>query len=184
MSNLSSKITFVLLCSMAFVMLACKRSTTNEVSTKQQTELKEHRDEKRDIASLLRLGHMLNARDFERALPYLDSLHRVYPNDPQFSYIEGWIYDMQGDSLLARTAYTKSLAIYDSIIAAEPNFNDMINRAFIIQDLYGMEAYTRALDEIQSKCSPKDSLEIEQMWRNTVLEKDKLSFLEFSISNN
>lgn len=85
---------------------------------------------------------------------------------------------MQNDSLQARDAFTKSMVIYDSLIAAKPNFNDMINRAVIVQRLYGMEAYNHALDEIQSTISdPKDSLVIEQLWRNQVWNFKEISFL-------
>ena len=88
----------------------------------------------------------------------MDSLNRVFPNDPQFYFTEGWVYDMQGDSLRARAAYTKSISIYDSLIADNPNFDDMINRAVIVQILYGMEAYNQALDEMQSTfTTAKDS---------------------------
>ncbi|MDE6000672.1 MAG: hypothetical protein K2H04_11480, partial [Bacteroidaceae bacterium] len=75
----------------------------------------------------------------------------------------------------------KSIGIYDSIIVAKSDFSDMINRALIVQILYGMEAYTQALDEIQSTISsPKDSLAIEQIWREFIFNKEELSFAELS----
>lgn len=45
---------------------------------------------------------MLNDRDFDRAHQFIDSLHIEYPRDPQFYFGEGWVYDMQGDSIKAR----------------------------------------------------------------------------------
>lgn len=87
-----------------------------------------------------------------------------------------WVYDMIGDSLLAHASYTKSIAIYDSLIAAKSDVSDMVNRAIIVQIVYGMKAYTQALDEIVSGCTYKDSLKIENAWRDIVFDKEKLSF--------
>ena len=82
---------------------------------------------------------------------------------------------MQGDSLRARAAYTKSISIYDSLIADKPNFDDMINRAVVVQILYGMEAYNQALDEIQSTfTTAKDSSNI-KMWKEIgAIKKEEL----------
>lgn len=83
MSKSSCIVIFALLCFFASVMLACKRSANNTISEKQQTEF----NKKRYVAAS-HLEHMLNTRDFERALLYIDSLHREYPNDPQFAFAE------------------------------------------------------------------------------------------------
>lgn len=150
----------------------CCKSAPKEEPTAEQIEAKK----KRELAGL-RLGAMLNARNFEQALQYIDSLHREYPNDPQFYFAEGWVYEMQGDSIRERKAYIKSCEIYDSLISVKPNSSDMINRALIVQILYGMEAYNQALDEMLSTLkSPKDSLEIEQMWRGMVFKEKEISF--------
>lgn len=175
-SKVLYKITLILLCSLIPAMHSCKQNAKKEMSEEQKKE----RRKKRDRAGL-RLGKILNDRDFERAFRYIDSLHREHPNDPQFYFCEGWAYDMLGDSLRARAAYTKSMSIYDSLITAKSNVNDMINRAGIIQILYGMEAYDQALDEMQSVItSPKDSLAIEQVWRGFVFDKEELRFSELS----
>ena len=119
---------------------------------------------------------MLNDRDFDRAHQFIDSLHIEYPRAPQFYFGEGWVYDMQGDSIKARIAYTKSIAIYDSLIAVKPNFDDMFNRAFIIQILYGIDAYNQELDKMQSTLkSSKDSMVIEHI-RGWVFKKEEISF--------
>lgn len=174
--NVLYKTTFILLCSLIPAMQSCRQSDKKEILTEQQIEFRK----KRDRAGL-RLGTMLNNRDFEQALRYVDSLHREYPDDPQLYFTEGWAYDMLGDNLRARAAYTKSMGIYDSLIAAKPDCSDMINKALIVQILYGMEAYTRALDEIQSTISsPNDSLTIEQIWREFIFNKEELSFAELS----
>lgn len=174
--NILYKTTFILLCSLIPAMQSYRQSDKKEIPTEQQIEFQKERDR-----AGLRLETMLNNRDFEQALLYVDSLHREYPDDPQLYFTEGWAYDMLGDSLRARAAYTKSMGIYDSLIAAKPDCSDMINRALIVQILYGMEAYTRALDEIQSTISsPKDSLTIEQIWREFIFNKEELSFAELS----
>ena len=55
---------------------------------------------------------------------------------------------------MARLAYTRSVEIYDSLIIVSKNIDDilghMINRAWIIQFLYDMDAYNKAIDEIVS----------------------------------
>lgn len=176
MPNTLYKTTFILLCSLIPALQSCRQSAKKGIPTEQQIELRKERDR-----AGLRLGAMLNNRDLEQALRYVDSLHREYPDDPQFYFIEGWVHDMLGDSLRARAAYTKSMDIYDSLIATKSDFSDMINRALIVQVLYGMEAYNQALDEIQSTISsPKDSLTIEQIWREFIFNKEELSFSELS----
>ena len=121
------------------------------------------------------MQEILEERNFERALLYVDSLNRAYPNDPQLYFTEGWVYDMLGDSLRARASYTKSISIYDSLIAYKPSFDDMINRAVIVQFLYGMEAYSQAQDEILSTfTTAKDSSNI-KMWKEIgVIKKGDL----------
>ena len=90
---------------------------------------------------------------------------------------------MQGDSLRARAAYTKSISIYDSLIADKPNFDDMINRAVIVQILYGMEAYNQALDEMQSTfTTAKDSSNI-KMWKEIGAIKKEELFIKSSQKN-
>ena len=107
-SNILYKTTFILLCSVIPATQSCKQSDKKEILTEQQIEFRKERDQ-----AGLRLGAMLNNRDFEQALRYVDSLHREYPDDPQFYFIEGWAYDMLGASLRALGAYTKSIEIFE-----------------------------------------------------------------------
>lgn len=168
------RISFILLCFLIPAMQSCKQNAKKEISAERLMEI-----HKRDSVKLS-LTPMLNNRDFEHVLPSIDSLIAEYPDDPQLYFVEGWVYDMQGDSLLARTAYTKSCSIYDSLIAANPNISDMVNRAFIVQILSGMDAYNRALDDMLSfVSSSRDSLWINEM-RETVFKKEELSFGELS----
>lgn len=176
MSNITHKITFTLLCSLSSLILSCKQSARDEILTEQQIELKR----KRLIAGE-RLQEMLHDKDYEQVLQYLDTLYLDYPRDPQLFFVEGWAYDMLGDSLLAHTAYAKSVDVYDSLIAAKSDVGDMINRAVVLQLLYGKEAYSQALDEIlQSNCSYEDSLFIEGMGEikgmRECVYKDELNF--------
>lgn len=171
MLKMSHETIYILLCSLLFAMLSCKQGVNNELSEEQQMELKKKR-----FDAGIRLGAMLNDRDFDRAHQFIDSLHIEYPRDPQFYFGEGWVYDMQGDSIKAHIAYTKSIAIYDSLIAVKPNFDDMFNRAFIIQILYGIDAYNQELDKMQSTLkSSKDSMVIEHI-RGWVFKKEEISF--------
>ena len=168
--RLTQTMAVILLCSQVSAMQSCKQSTQKEILTERQIELRNERN----LAGI-RLKEILEERNFERTLLYVDSLNRVFPNDPQFYFTEGWVYDMQGDSLRARSAYTKSISIYDSLIADKPNFDDMINRAVVVQILYGMEAYNQALDEIQSTfTTAKDSSYI-KMWKEIgAIKKEEL----------
>lgn len=168
------RISFILLCFLIPAMQSCKQNAKKEISAERLMEI-----HKRDSVKLS-LTPMLNNRDFEHVLPSIDSLIAEYPDDPQLYFVEGWVYDMQGDSILARTAYTKSCSIYDSLIAANPNISDMVNRAYIVQILYGMDAYNRALDDMLSFVgSSRDSLWINDM-RETVFKKEELSFCGLS----
>ena len=171
--RLTQTMAVILLCSQVSAMQSCKQSTQKEILTERQIELRNERN----LAGI-RLKEILEERNFERALLYVDSLNRVFPNDPQFYFTEGWVYDMQGDSLRARSAYTKSISIYDSLIADKPNFDDMINRAVVVQILYGMEAYNQALDEIQSTfTTAKDSSYI-KMWKEIGAIKKEEMFIK------
>lgn len=123
----------------------------------------------------MRLDTLLCRRDLESALLFIDTLHTRYPRDPQFYFGEGWIYQMKNDSIKARSCFTKAVAIYDSLIAVKKDFGDQINRAIIIQILYGKEAYDKNLDEIlRTSKNPHDSLVIEEIWRKVIYKKEDL----------
>lgn len=131
----------------------------------------------------MRLDTLLCRRDLESALLFIDTLHTRYPRDPQFYFGEGWIYQMKNDSIKARSCFTKAVAIYDSLIAVKKDFGDQINRAIIIQILYGKEAYDKNLDEIlRTAKSTHDSLVIEKIWRKLIYKKEDLFKPEMLIS--
>ncbi len=123
----------------------------------------------------MRLDTLLCRRDLESALLLIDTLHTRYPRDPQFYFGEGWIYQMKNDSIKARSCFMRAMAIYDSLIAVKKDFGDEINRAVIIQILYGKEAYDKSLDEIlRTTKSTHDSLVIEEIYRKLIYKKEDL----------
>lgn len=166
---------FLLLCLLTPALQSCRQGEEKKVLTEQEIKRKQER-----YMSALRLGTLLNARELDRALHYLDTLNRLYPNDPQFCFCEGWAYEMQGDSIRARRAYTRAVEVYDSLIAINPNFSDMINRACIVQTLYGVNAYNQALDEMLHTLSDPEDLQAVESWRGYVNNNEELSFSELS----
>ena len=82
MSNLLHIITFIVLCTIVPLLQSCKQTETKEELAARQLEARQIRD----IAGA-RLGGMLNKREFRRAFSYIDSLHRMYPNDPQLFFL-------------------------------------------------------------------------------------------------
>lgn len=150
-------------------MYSCKQGKPQEqMSAGPQQEM-----EKERFQAGKRLEAMLCERDFERALQYLDSLHTAYPDEPQFYFGEGWMYDMQEDSLRARAAFTKALDIYDSLLAVRTDLGDQIHRAILVQILYGQEAYTQTLDGmLRTAKNFDDSLNIEVL-REYVYDKNR-----------
>jgi tetratricopeptide (TPR) repeat protein len=173
------KITLLAICSLTLALQSCQQSKEKKVPTEEELQ----REKERSQAGL-RLGKMLNDRDFEQAHPYLDSLHKEYPNDPQFYFCEGWAYEMQGDSLRSRAAYTRSMEIYDSLIVANGDITDMENRAYIVQILYGMDAFNRALDEIESAFSNSEPpVKYPQIYREDVFNTKELRFSEAMVDS-
>ncbi len=117
-----------------------------------------------DIESSQRLqyGHQLEMllyyRDLKKALVLTELLQSLYPNDAEFCFAEGWIHDMNKDSTAANHAFHKAEVLYDSLIKCNNKFSDKLNRAFIIQRLYGIESYNNDLDGIlKSVHSANDS---------------------------
>ncbi len=108
-----------------------------------------------------------------RLMSLLDTLHARYPDDPQFHFAEGWIYDMEDDSIKSRRCFEKALMLYDSLVIQDDGVDGKINRAFIIQILYGEDAYNEEITKIaQSARTPEDSANIEN-WRGVLYDKDK-----------
>ena len=162
-------ITALLLWFIISTVFSCKQNQGNEQLSEQEKEAKKER-----FIAGGRLEEMLGNKNLELSLLYLNFLHVRYPHDAQFYFAEGWVYDIKKDSVKSHTAFSKALDIYDSLIVAEPNFNNEINRAFIVQILYGQEAYTKALDKIQEKYKAHDDSQEIDMWRNLVYNPNEL----------
>lgn len=157
-------ITALLLWFIISTVFSCKQNQGNEELSEQGKEVQKER-----FIAGGRLEKMLENKNLELSLLYLNFLHVKYPHDPQFYFCEGWVYDMKKDSVKSHAAYSKALNIYDSLIVVEPKFDREINRAVIVQILYGQKAYTKTLDNIQAKYNTyNDSLEIEMVWRKFV----------------
>ncbi len=132
----------------------------------------------------LRLMSMLSEQDFENALSLLDTLHARYPDDPQFYFAEGWIYDMEDDSIKSRRCFEKALTLYDSLVIQDDGVDGKINRAFIIQILYGEDAYNEEITKIaQSARTPEDSANIEN-WRGVLYDKDEKDIFNLHVYIN
>lgn len=164
LSWLASTVCFAILLT---VIHGCTHSNENSLSDKQAKQER--------FQAGMRLDSLLCKRDLENALLFIDTLHTRYPRDPQFYFGEGWIYQMKNDSVKARSCFTKAVAIYDSLIAVKKDFGDQINRALIIQILYGKEAYDKSLDEIlRTAKNTHDSLVIEEIYRNLIYKKEDM----------
>lgn len=164
LSWLASTVCFAILLT---VIHGCTHSNENSLSDKQAKQER--------FQAGMRLDSLLCKRDLENALLFIDTLHTRYPRDPQFYFGEGWIYQMKNDSVKARSCFTKAVAIYDSLIAVKKDFGDQINRALIIQILYGKKAYDKSLDEIlRTAKNTHDSLVIEEIYRNLIYKKEDM----------
>lgn len=126
-----------MVCALLLTLLLCKARNDRQQEAKQER-----------FQAGIRLTNMMCNGDFKLALLFLDTLKAKYPRDPQFPFAEGYIYDMQGNSIKARPAFEKSLSLYDSIIAADSNSGQEVNRLIILQILYGKEVYQKALERI------------------------------------
>lgn len=135
--HITNIILLLLLCILMPTLLSCAQNKERLLKAKQER-----------FQDGMRLQVMMSKENFKQALPFLDTLKAKYPQDPQFPFAEGCIYDMQGNSKKARPAFEKSLSLYDSIIATDPNSEQEINRLIIVQILYGKETYKKALEVI------------------------------------
>lgn len=134
--TLTIKTLFILVCALALTLWLCK------VRADRQQEAKQER-----FQAGMRIDALMRSHDFQNLYPCLDSLHRVYPQDPQFYTVEGMARDYQGDRARARKAFAKAIELYDALISTKHNFDDRINRASVILFKDGKMAYHLALDE-------------------------------------
>lgn len=155
MNKIAIKTVIFLVCTLIVTLLLCK------VRADWQQELKEKRFQAGERAEA-----MMHNRDFTHLYPYLDTMHKEYPHDPLFYVAEGMARDFQGDKNRARKAYEKAIEIYNFRIATKHEWGDKVNRAAIIQSLYGKAAFNQALDEAISQASSKQEAENIEFFRN------------------
>lgn len=134
--TLTIKTLFILVCALALTLWLCK------VRADRQLEAKQER-----FQAGMRVESLMRSHDFRHLYPCLDSLHKVYPKDPQFYVAEGMAHDYQGDCTQARKAYTKAIELYDALISTKHHWDDRVNRAGVILFRDGKMAYHLALDE-------------------------------------
>ena len=130
------KTLFFMVCALLLTLLLCKARNDRQQEAKQER-----------FQAGMRIDALMRNRDFLHLYPCLDSLHRVYPQDPQFYTVEGMARDYQGDRARARKAFAKAIELYDALISTKHNFDDRINRASVILFKDGKMAYHLALDE-------------------------------------
>lgn len=125
-----------MVCALLLTLLLCKARNDRQQEAKQER-----------FQAGMRIDALMRSHDFQNLYPCLDSLHRVYPQDPQFYTVEGMARDYQGDRARARKAFAKAIELYDVLISTKHNFDDRINRASVILFKDGKMAYHLALDE-------------------------------------
>lgn len=152
----------------AVINTSCRQTHGNMPQSEEKTDLTRVQRE-------ARLNALLCERDFGQALLLIDTLRAQYPRIPQFYFCEGWVYDMKGDSVRARSCYTQAVSIYDSLIAVKKDFGDQVNRAILIQLLYGQKAYDNALNKIlRTVDNSHDSVMVEDLYRKCAFKKEDL----------
>ncbi len=148
------KTLFFMVCALLLTLLLCK------VRTDRQQEINRER-----FQAGMRVDSLMRSHDFRHLYPYLDSLHRVYPHDPQFYMVEGMARDYQGDRTRACKAYTKAIELYDVLISTKRNFDDRINRACVVLFKDGKMAYFLALDEVLTHAKNQQDKQEVKMFR-------------------
>ncbi|WP_337932693.1 hypothetical protein [Hallella sp.] len=130
------KTLFFMVCALLLTLLLCKARNDRQQEAKQER-----------FQAGMRIDALMRNRDFLHLYPCLDSLHRVYPQDPQFYTLEGMARDYQGDRARARKAFAKAIELYDVLISTKHNWDGRVSRACVILFRDGKMAYHLALDE-------------------------------------
>ncbi len=151
--TLTIKTLFILVCALALTLWLCK------VRADRQQEAKQER-----FQAGMRIDALMRSHDFQNLYPCLDSLQKVYPQDPMFYTLEGMAHDYQGDRTQARKAFAKAIELYDALISTKHNFDDRINRASVILFKDGKMAYFLALDEVLTHAkTPQEEQEVKML---------------------
>lgn len=105
----------------------------------------------------------LSSRDFETAKKYFDTL-RANGRDNEIFYLEeGWMYDMLNEKEKSKRCFLKSLKLQeekiDTMKKGVRRDVELVQRAMLIQALYGNEAHERSLDSLRDKLCDSTFLE-------------------------
>ena len=152
---LTVKTLIFLACALLLTLLLCKVQADRHLKIKQER-----------FQAGMRVDSLMRSRDFQHLYPCLDSLHKVYPHDPQFYTIEGMAHDYQGDRARACQAFAKAIELYDVLISTKHDFGDRINRAAVILFKDGKMAYFLALDEVLTHAKTQQDKQEVKMFRD------------------
>lgn len=138
----------------------------------------------------------LTSRDFETAKKYFDTL-RANGRDNEIFYLqEGWMYDMLNEKDKAKKCFLKSLKLQeekiDTMKKSQSRDVELVQRAMLIQALYGDEAHERSLDSLRGKLCDSTFLDFgrsgmaynkERMFNGRVYKDEQGWHVEFVSSN-
>ena len=97
-----------------------------------------------------KLNNLLSSNSVDSASLYVDSLISLFPDEPTYFFVKGWIEERMGDSLQMRNCFVKCRSLYDIRLLEKQNWSDALNRAVITQILYGISAYHKELDSLKT----------------------------------
>lgn len=153
--------------------VTCSCASCKHTPTREELRDEFNRKQKRAIDGD-KLTQMLHNKNYEAALLFIDTMHVLYPRDPQFYFCEAWVYQMKNDSAKATSCYMKARSIYDKLIEEKDDLGDKINHAAITQILYGKEEYDKELDIIvKSVDNQRDSIYVEA-YKQLILGKKEI----------
>lgn len=160
-----------LFCLLSYIAIGCghNKSTERNNTACIDSVVQAERDAKaRQLTILIKEGK------FGDGMNLLDTLHREYPNDAQFYFIEGWLLDYLGNRQRAERSFEISLSKYDSLTTVRKDFRTSLNRAFLIYALRGDSAYQKELDTMSvTYVSDMDSATID-MFRKIRYDKNSI----------
>ena len=141
-------------CFAAFIIVLCIALPllTNTSCTAKEQKEKDSIQKRREYEMRMEMEAAAFCKDFATMSRLSDTLHALCPHDPTIYFVDGWMYDMMGDSIRARACFMRNKEMYDSLIA-EKDFSPMhdgyyFNRLGTIQILYGQEACTKEVERL------------------------------------
>lgn len=154
----------------SFCLCTCKNVKTETRTNKQEMAMQTWERQKIDAG--IQLDSMLREKDFDHALSFLDTLYVLYPDEPLFYFSEGWVYDIQNDSIRSRACFEKAWNLCDSMVKETNDLGDKLNHAIITQILYGKVAYDQELKNIAQSVDNSEDSAIIMKFQNFVYNKN------------